>query len=625
MADLLTPTALPKLRTFAHDLDVARATQGHTVADQSVSQTVSTPVVTQTVAATSPVAKAATIPTRLSAPTPLPVPPEAAALPTTPHQPVLPTQNGPIKLTASSDRDASYAATIITDNKHKRFNVSSEISQSVSSWWNDTLKGFENRKKPKYTVPTVDRRKGVIERATSTTARSTTHDHHEIVARLRARQNGELPPAPTVVRPTPTKKPEPVAIPSVSSIPQNLPTTASLPEFMTAAPTPKIIVPTVEIPEPTPIAARIEPIIPNYPAPEVVVPDTDVISLESEIYSAVLEEEKAIPKEETAPALPPVVNNPTPILPTPYAFPKITPVVPIPTVTPARAQSLVMPEVIPEVLLSDVPLSIPRASSATQSALAARRETLTAVAASGAAARPRRRFSLRQLIAEPLFLLGAVFILSASGLAYIFLDASPTTPAVSEVVPVTPVSNLPNMPSLPAGNASSPFIRLTSHSKTALYTAIGTAKNETDTLTLVTPLHSETGILLSRTEILELINRRLVADFIAAIADLQLGYYRGSPALIMRITDDNVARGGMFAWERTLSSDLSPWFGAPVAGNTTRGPEYTDSISSDTDIRMLRNEAGAIVIVYGIKNGVLIITDSESSFLNLATTYAPAW
>lgn len=77
-------------------------------------------------------------------------------------------------------------ATIITDTKRKRFSLTQALIESLTDWWSNTKETYLEKKQPKYMVPDAERRKGVIQQATSKTGRASAADHSAVVARLRA-------------------------------------------------------------------------------------------------------------------------------------------------------------------------------------------------------------------------------------------------------------------------------------------------------------------------------------------------------------------------------------------------------------------------------------------------------
>jgi len=725
-----------KLRTFAHDLDVAREKKSAAVivkptptpvvaVTSALAQSKPVTIVTKPMTQTS-LKLAGKIPSRPQSKTTI-IPAKPADKPKEKPASLLPEK--PVKLTASSTRDATYAATIITDNKRKRFKLGSALVESVNHWWQAQKRDYTERKKPKYTVPVVDRRKGVIEKATLTSAGATTHDHHEIVARLRAQKgNGliaatppslgetkpviplpipsapsvkamadvvpptlawtfsesplavkdEEPPAPllpadkeldlevkrAVETPIELPLPEPLnhdsyklveqvfdldtalaaavvtpvteAVITDSIEPEMMAMTFNLddalaeiePELTTAEQVePQPLVPVIA---PTPLSfPKITPTIPVFEVESLVetpIPvesepleeldnlDTVFTEIKPEALSVIQLEPESANEVEIVPVIPPVAII-TP--PTPFSFPKIIPNIPTSPIEPL----LVIPKQAPHPSptlppVDDVLLAVPQVPAATKAALAARREVLAAAAL----AQPRREAGgrgrqLLAFIAEPIVLIGSVVIVTITGISYIFLFASPAAP-MTDVPPSLPtgIGGLPPIEpqAIPTDAPANTVVDVDGTTKTALFTAVYRARDLSDTISFVTPVQGATRSVLSSRELLTLLNRRLPADFVSNVTTTQLGYVGTEPVLVLSISDEKIAQGGMFAWERTLSENLSPWFGAPVSGTSLREAEFSDGSSGDTDIRLLSDQT-AVRIVYSIERGVIVITTNEAS------------
>ena len=80
-----------------------------------------------------------------------------------------------------------YDATIITDTKHQRFNFFQSITQSLAGWFK-TFTFSKKKASPVYTVPETQRRRGVIQKATSKSGSIFTADSAELRLKIRQRQ-----------------------------------------------------------------------------------------------------------------------------------------------------------------------------------------------------------------------------------------------------------------------------------------------------------------------------------------------------------------------------------------------------------------------------------------------------
>lgn len=190
------------------------------------------------------------------------------------------------------DNDES-AATVITDTKRGRFNLRRSLFSLLGEWWQKRAKERKARKTPKYVVPETDRRKGVIQRATSHTGRQVTGDRAQLHALVRERESKptpdeaetiwtpntetifELLPAPegashfSNVTTTPRRSGSSTEVPRREVPPPSLPPVAVVPApavITPPAPTTAEPAPPVTTPEPLTIQEP-EPVEPTVPAP----------------------------------------------------------------------------------------------------------------------------------------------------------------------------------------------------------------------------------------------------------------------------------------------------------------------------------------------------------------------
>jgi hypothetical protein len=82
-------------------------------------------------------------------------------------------------------------ATIITDTKRKSFKLVPAIIESVKNWYKKRQRAIAQKKIPKYSVADTSLRKGVIQKATSKTAKSNTADFASIQERIQMRKERE--------------------------------------------------------------------------------------------------------------------------------------------------------------------------------------------------------------------------------------------------------------------------------------------------------------------------------------------------------------------------------------------------------------------------------------------------
>jgi hypothetical protein len=417
-----------------------------------------------------------------------------------------------------------------------------------------------------------------------------------------------LPTQPIIATPsliTPTDTTPKIGYDTDSDKADTVPTLVAAPELEEVIK--KVATPVASVPAPTDNprtnnitvtevvtrAPRIEPTIPT---------------LESAPPKETLEIENEPEQIESTPILP----APAPVPIEPLSFPKINPVVPaasIPSQSTQRENAFS--------LLAEVPKpTLPATSTTVKDSIALRMEqrvpTDTAT---------NNRFGAVWHYAP--YLVGGLFlILTAGGIGYFMLTST---------TPVADTSTSTDLPMAGGDNTTGPAsytpaavtAQLDAPNKTSLFNTIKNTAGLGDGLSLVTPLAHDTATPLTVREILALINRQLSPDFVGNVANIQVGMYRESPVLLLMISDENSARGGMFRWEDTLSQDLSPWFGQALRTTSTESlTGFTDGVSAERDVRILTDESGTERITYGfINQSVLLITTNTSAFLNIADSY----
>lgn len=81
-----------------------------------------------------------------------------------------------------------YDATVITDTKRKRFRLFPSIAASIKKWFGGLTKS-KKKVTPKYSVPDADRRKGVIQKATTKSGSVFTADNDTLKEQIRRRRH----------------------------------------------------------------------------------------------------------------------------------------------------------------------------------------------------------------------------------------------------------------------------------------------------------------------------------------------------------------------------------------------------------------------------------------------------
>lgn len=101
------------------------------------------------------------------------------------------------------------------------------------------------------------------------------------------------------------------------------------------------------------------------------------------------------------------------------------------------------------------------------------------------------------------------------------------------------------------------------------------------------------------------------------------GAMEGTPFIILKTNDFDVAFAGMISWEQNIIADLAPLFGAPITKSVVpqgaqqtelTPPRFVDATESNRSIRILYDETGTERVIYAfISKSMFIITqDTET-------------
>ncbi len=579
------PSPLPKLRTFAHDLETTRAAQHRTIPTPGVHDekqsnkpatklkptpaprsekvnkkvpalhTSPTATTTKAIHSNGLIRKVSSVPEKeTSVHTVESLQSTVAQIKTVPK---IKSGTG-VSSTAKEVRDSIYEATIITDAKHNRFNLGGEVIKSLSRWWQNLKKSRSDNRKQKYTVPRAERRKGVIQRATSSTARATTADHSAVIQRIKDNKNEDL---------------------RTTSV------TASIVSEVTSPTVP--VVPKIE-PVPVPLIEYAAPII-TYrniiPTPDNSQPE--IVAMEIEEPEQTEEIEEPLYEEET---------------------------VEIPT----ASNAVVIPIIVTPIKLAPIQPNIPQNTTGVEEILALNQEKDEREKEMTTTKRKGLRFALptitiiRRAVENPNHLaLGVLSIVTVVFAVYIAVQSLFGTVTETGLVATEEAVLFTG-----AVRYQSAFIAT---NKQTMFDQISSYKNDETTLYEVVFTDPDNAEEISAAVILDILETSLPADFSAEIESIVFGYYRGEPWLALRTNNKNTAYGGMFQWEMELSRNLEPWFGSAVPRNTT-GSQFKDGVIDTVDVRVLQSADGRERITYGFvgQNNILITTNT-TAFLNLKT------
>lgn len=110
----------------------------------------------------------------------------------------------------------------------------------------------------------------------------------------------------------------------------------------------------------------------------------------------------------------------------------------------------------------------------------------------------------------------------------------------------------------------------------------------------------------------------LEQSFLQSISQVRFGFTSDrQPYIIMKISDAVVSKGGLLNWEQTMYQNLSELFAVDGTQSATK-TKFIDASIQGIDVRVLKNETGTELLVYGIINGKVIITTNSINFSELA-------
>src|SRR3989344_5806723 len=155
---------------------------------------------------------------------------------------------------------------------------------------------------------------------------------------------------------------------------------------------------------------------------------------------------------------------------------------------------------------------------------------------------------------------------------------------------------------------------ITADSITEAFNTLQNERGTTEGVFMYTSTIGSTEVV-SPTQIISALPLILAPDLTQTIAAVRVGYVNQSPYLLLKIKDETAAHGGLLIWESTMYQDLTPLLSlAPEATDT-----FLDANISNTDVRVLKNINGSERLLYGIKNGTIIITTNSASYAQLTT------
>lgn len=486
------------------------------------------------------------------------------------------------------DVDDEITANIITDTKRNRFNLGSAVVAGISSWWSAQQAEKRKKKQPKYIVEQAELRKGVIQEATSITAKASTADHKAVINRIRDKQKAEKLPKPAtaiVEKKTPTwekvgETPLQNLVTAEQVVNKNISNVKVEPRLSTNTDK-KVVISTGAVPKST--------------------PESEPVKL-------------AAPKKDIQPASlyqTPTVEKKEFVAPTPLIDPVTTPVVPVvPPPQPPVAVKVPSAPVVPTapaetaVVIPPPPTKTPDlvATVQTKPATAAISRSKEAVSIPVRTERDdNRKVSFRST--NTLTMAVASFI----GLVVIGTIAF-------TVVKDRINSNIIAPQEVTAYFGSQNLVKqnLSIINKETVRLAVAQSDHNND-LTEIALVDSEGNE--HATESILSIFTNISESIISNSNYVRFGHTNGNGFVLISINNKNAALGGMLQWEYYLERDLRDFISSPSGDNN---PTYTDRTINNTDVRSLVTSEGEGLTYGFIDNNHILITGDFSTFAIVA-------
>lgn len=145
--------------------------------------------------------------------------------------------------------------------------------------------------------------------------------------------------------------------------------------------------------------------------------------------------------------------------------------------------------------------------------------------------------------------------------------------------------------------------------------ALATSRERKDEVTQII-LTDESGKHLSTQNILNGLQIPPDQNFKQSITEVRLGFLKdSSPFLLLEAKDKMITLGGLLSWETTIHRDFNRTFSLQ---SFIEGGKFIDGTLGGHDVRVLKNEAGSEVLIYGLVGHVTIITTDSNHFSELS-------
>jgi len=536
--------------------------------------------------------------------------------------------------------DQSYDAVIITDTKHNRFRLMTEIKKALQVWWEKKVANYAENKKPKYTVPHAERRKGIIQKATSTTGRAVSVDHDAVLERIKASKLSVLPKSSitdqdnkySVLQNTLNGEEEATwSKIAETGIDLNQDIVSS--EEKTMKPPKKTIVP-------------VAPIIPATPTIPLVeenkkMEDGGETKIEMGLHHDV---QVSLPRIKE-----PSFNKPTVIpevrtVPAKIITPKIPviPIIPVASIVPIASAKTIKPKetIVPVAPIipatPTIPLVEENKNNDTEIILANNlqnekktdqlivpqikivKSNLNKIGNNHLTS--RLMALLRDLLPLKnikLFVLTTLILTLIGFIIYVGINTLRATPTTSQTKD--------NYSSALFNTAVQYHDILTGKDKSSIFAQIQTRNNTTESVTEINFILPQGNEIITAPALLPLFGFNLAPDFVSSLGQVTFGFYHNEPWLVITTNNRITAQGGLLQWETNMISDLNPLFGSATTARLTNISSLTgfkDSLINNLDVRILFDNDKKEKLVYGfMSSDYILITTNTMAWLNLSINF----
>ena len=198
---------------------------------------------------------------------------------------------------------------------------------------------------------------------------------------------------------------------------------------------------------------------------------------------------------------------------------------------------------------------------------------------------------------------------------YWFMSSTPTQESV-----------VIRIPSLFASDVIVP-VQLSTNSSDTLSTILDMSVDTRETTQIYPVITDATGAQTpaDAQTILTALGFRAPGSFTRAVTDISFGSYNGTdPFILMKVTNFDIAFGGILDWEPDLSEDLSPLFGTPVTQSydpyartdtQVRSAFFRDTVIANKSARLLVDAEDDERLLYSfIRPNLILITTNSDTF-----------